>query len=213
MKIKVKCDYCGKVFDRDKKRIKPYKNHFCNSQCSGLYRRGKSFSLEHRLKMKQAAQKRAVKNIVNCGYCGKQKIINNWKLLHEKVWFCNRECQGKYYSIHNCGESNPHWQNKKNSVSYKYGPAFNEKLKQQIRWLDNYKCQLCGKLGKDVHHIDYNKQNNTINNLTTLCRSCHAKTFAGTTTPFSLDAYMILYSKTKFVPIGPLGSIKWLLKQ
>ena len=28
----------------------------------------------------------------------------------------------------------------------------------------------------DIHHIDYDKKNNDINNLIALCRSCHCKT-------------------------------------
>ena len=32
------------------------------------------------------------------------------------------------------------------------------------------------KNGFDVHHIDYDKKNNSKKNLITLCRSCHAKT-------------------------------------
>ena len=27
-----------------------------------------------------------------------------------------------------------------------------------------------------IHHIDYNKENNEITNLTSLCNSCHSKT-------------------------------------
>lgn len=45
-----------------------------------------------------------------------------------------------------------------------------------VRKRDNYICQLCGKYGNAVHHIDYNKLNCNPNNLITLCRSCHTKT-------------------------------------
>ena len=62
-----------------------------------------------------------------------------------------------------------------------YGIEFNSNLKEQIRYRDNYKCQLCGfaeieynkKL--DIHHIDSNKKNNNINNLIALCRRCHIR--------------------------------------
>ena len=37
-------------------------------------------------------------------------------------------------------------------------------------------CSICGKSGKlDTHHIDGNYQNNSLSNLTYLCRSCHNK--------------------------------------
>ena len=55
-------------------------------------------------------------------------------------------------------------------------------MKEQIRQRDRYRCQECSILQKKlnyklpVHHIDYNKNNNTPNNLISLCRPCHAKT-------------------------------------
>ena len=63
-----------------------------------------------------------------------------------------------------------------------YGEKFDNDLREQVRFRDNYKCQVCGcsqlenKKQLDVHHIDYNKKNNNINNLIALCRRCHMKT-------------------------------------
>ena len=69
-----------------------------------------------------------------------------------------------------------------------YGKQFNNKLKEEIRKRDHYRCQECfrhqtelrTKTGKSykllIHHIDYNKQNNNDNNLISLCRSCHLQT-------------------------------------
>ena len=74
------------------------------------------------------------------------------------------------------GDKNPMW---RGGVSFEpYPPMFNETLKRKIRERDNYICQitLCGKLGKTVHHIDYDKNNNEPKNLITLCKSCHTKT-------------------------------------
>ena len=55
-------------------------------------------------------------------------------------------------------------------------------LKEKVRFRDNYKCKICGcsqlENGRqlDVHHKDYNKENNELNNLVALCKSCHTKT-------------------------------------
>lgn len=50
---------------------------------------------------------------------------------------------------------------------------------------DKYRCQKCGITNKEhikiynrditIHHIDGNKKNNSLDNLITLCLSCHGK--------------------------------------
>lgn len=69
-----------------------------------------------------------------------------------------------------------------------YGIEFNKILKEKIRKRDNYRCQQCfrhqdelyDKKGKkyslNIHHINYNKRNNSLNNLISLCRNCHTQT-------------------------------------
>ncbi len=78
------------------------------------------------------------------------------------------------------GENNHGW---KGGVSFHpYPLEFNETLKEKIRKRDNYICQECKhsqeKLGYKLHahHIDYNKKNNSEDNLISLCRACHAQT-------------------------------------
>lgn len=81
------------------------------------------------------------------------------------------------------GENNPRWQG---GISFEpYGIEFNDELKNQIRERDNHTCQECHyteeQLGctLDVHHIDYDKTNNSPENLISLCRSCHSQTNFG----------------------------------
>ena len=63
-----------------------------------------------------------------------------------------------------------------------YSIVFNNKLKRDIRQRDGLKCQNCGELQKQykiklhIHHIDYDKENNALDNLISLCKSCHGKT-------------------------------------
>jgi transcription elongation factor Elf1 len=57
----------------------------------------------------------------------------------------------------------------------KYSREF-YKLRDFIKLRDNFTCQFCKKLGTDIHHIDYKKENNSLDNLITLCHSCHSKT-------------------------------------
>ena len=63
-----------------------------------------------------------------------------------------------------------------------YGAEFDNALKEQVRFRDRYKCKICGcsqlENGRqlDVHHIDYDKDHCELNNLISLCKSCHMKT-------------------------------------
>ena len=69
-----------------------------------------------------------------------------------------------------------------------YSPEFNNILKREIRKRDRYRCQECFRHQDElrtltnrkykllIHHIDYDKGNNNIGNLISLCRNCHAQT-------------------------------------
>lgn len=78
------------------------------------------------------------------------------------------------------GEKHIYW---KGGITYKDYPKEFWKIREEIRERDNHICQECKwteeQLGEalSVHHIDFNKQNNNPNNLISLCRSCHAKTY------------------------------------
>ena len=54
-----------------------------------------------------------------------------------------------------------------------------DRVNLEIRQRDNFTCQLCGTYESwkafPVHHIDYNKQNSSNNNLVLLCNNCHPK--------------------------------------
>jgi len=67
----------------------------------------------------------------------------------------------------------------------KYPSIFNHTLKLEIRDRDNFKCQICNMTEEEhlsvygfcleVHHIDYNKENNLKINLITLCKQCNIR--------------------------------------
>jgi radical SAM superfamily enzyme YgiQ (UPF0313 family)/5-methylcytosine-specific restriction endonuclease McrA len=78
------------------------------------------------------------------------------------------------------GEKNPSWQGGISIMYQNYPTEFSAHLKRKIKKRDNYTCQECSKSKKDgkldVHHIDYDKTNNVMCNLITLCSVCHTKT-------------------------------------
>lgn len=71
--------------------------------------------------------------------------------------------------------SNPFAPNYKNARKDAYSAEF-YKIRPEIISRFSDRCFLCGELGYEIHHIDYNKDNNDKNNLMLLCKSCHAKT-------------------------------------
>ena len=77
------------------------------------------------------------------------------------------------------GNNNPNWNN--GSSFEPYGLEFNKEMKQIILERDNYICQdpnckIENPKRLHIHHIDYDKTNNNVKNLITLCHSCHMKT-------------------------------------
>lgn len=85
----------------------------------------------------------------------------------------------KYWETHPhlTAEKNPAWQGGICNLPY---PFEWKKIKGIIKQRDKYECQLLSCEGLDrqlhVHHIDYDKNNCHLNNLITLCRTCHCKT-------------------------------------
>lgn len=79
-----------------------------------------------------------------------------------------------------CGKNHPAWKEEK--VDRKYSEDWTERLRDTVREKDRHICKLCGihqdeeDTLLDVHHIDYDKYNCNLNNLVTLCRSCHIRT-------------------------------------
>lgn len=76
------------------------------------------------------------------------------------------------------GQSHPRWLGGKSFEPY--GMGFSKMLKRYIRNRDNNVCQICHiqqtEINLSVHHIDYNKSNNSEFNLISLCIPCHVKT-------------------------------------
>lgn len=95
-------------------------------------------------------------------------------LRGNKPWNKGKKGLQKAWNKGITGEKSTSW---KGGLSFEpYSPEWTDVLKEMIRERDNYTCQLCGKKGYPIHHIDYNKKNCNPDNLITLCKSCHTKT-------------------------------------
>lgn len=73
------------------------------------------------------------------------------------------------------GKNNPNW---RGGISFlPYSVDWTEDLKRAIRKRDKYTCQVCRiEPAIQVHHVDYDKKNNNLDNLIILCKKCHGKT-------------------------------------
>jgi len=196
-KIERKCLICGKKFFSVPSRIKVGKGKFCSRKCQWKWlsniRKNTLLTEETKNKIGKAnkGKKRTKETIEKLKKAFKGRIHIGKPCSEEtkkKISIANKGnpsyFKGKKWTesmrIKLSGANSPHW---KGGSSFElYPPAFNQYLKKQIRQRDNYTCQECGVLEKQlkrklsIHHIDYNKKNNNPDNLISLCPNCHSKT-------------------------------------
>jgi len=106
----------------------------------------------------------------------KPTTIDHWRKTKRGKWSYTQAQYEKSKRNTPKGPAHPNW--KQGASFEEYGPEFNKSLKQQIKESYEFKCQICDTETKllDVHHIDYDKTNNSWNNLIPLCKRCHGKT-------------------------------------
>lgn len=119
---------------------------------------------------------------VQCTQCG-GILLRTAPQIKENN-FCSQKCSNAHHSEQMRGESNPRykdgvWQDT-NRVKRSY-EGFTLKIRKAVRKRDSNTCQVCGTTQEEhgmnmhVHHIDYIKQNNNLDNLICVCRYCHGK--------------------------------------
>lgn len=75
------------------------------------------------------------------------------------------------------GENHPYWRGGVGSLPY--GPGFTRRFKKVLRQRDQYTCQHCGITQAEhgstlqIHHMDFDKNNNDPTNLVTACNKCN----------------------------------------
>lgn len=175
----VRCDACGNVFRRMRGQAKRNDIHYCDKQCLGDGRRGEDNpAWSPRLD-------------VECGVCGEELQRTWWQVENTEVSFCSDECNAEWLSENMSGEDHENvW--KGGHVNY-YGPNWREQREKALE-RDGYRCQVCSvdesdyHLPLDVHHIkrvkkfkdeyeypEWYKKANKLDNLISLCRSCHKR--------------------------------------
>ncbi len=151
-------------------------------------RTGKKRSLETRKRMSEAQKGE------KAPWFGKHLSVEHKRNLSKALKGKKNPFYGKHHppeilkilSEAKKGEKHPFWLGGKSFEPYGY--AFNKDLKELIRARDGHRCQECfkhetelfSKNGKpkklSIHHINYSKTHNCVENLISLCPNCHSKT-------------------------------------
>jgi 5-methylcytosine-specific restriction endonuclease McrA len=147
-----------------------------NSPTCGLHLFGK--------KARRYIDGRSIK-IIKCIDCNKKLSIHAFFQGSKR---CGKCCQIYYYKTHpeakirqskimlkrlKNPKNHPNWKGGTSRLPY---PYIFRKRRVETLFRDSYKCLLCKKDAKYVHHIDYCKNNCNLKNLISLCNKCHAKT-------------------------------------
>lgn len=121
---------------------------------------------------------------VECVNCSKVVRLRKSHIERGERLFCSMDCKNLFHAKEMDGEGNSNWIG---GVSFlPYASSFTKKLKRKIIARDKNSCGICGRVVEKnyrgfsfnlvIHHIDYNKNNSSPENLMTLCCQCHGRT-------------------------------------
>lgn len=192
------CEQCGASFQVERWRAARGLGRFCSQQCSsrwvGHYHAGARSSLWNggpvdrvcahcgatfQAKPSHVARGRAMFCSPQCRTDARRTLADRpceqcrmiFHPYNRAQRFCSLQCRSQRLQ----GPLSSRWRGGKSFEPYP--PTFNEAFKRRIRERDSYTCALCGALNsRDVHHINYVKDDTAPENCITLCTSCHSKT-------------------------------------
>ena len=184
MRLTIRCDWCRKEFVKNTNKLRGIK-HYCSRTCLG----------------KANKERYALRRIRICDYCG---VEFDYQGHHKKTnahFFCSKKCAYEFkknqltVSCDWCGADIT----RKASAVFRFGPhnfcdrgCYQDFINFEKAGSKNQK--VCGrvlyralmekKLGKkltsdeEVHHIDGNHENNTMENIKVMSSSEHSKLHA-----------------------------------
>lgn len=159
--IKVICFYCGQKFSKTKTEIKKTNNNFCSQRCAAIVNNKKFPKRQKKQRYCSNCKTKIKKKNKYCDDCRTNKRIICAKTISK---FNKKPIETYLVNGRNCASS------------FLRKRLFNEKYFTR-------KCYVCGLsrwLGNmiplELHHIDGNRLNNLLSNLTILCSNCHSQT-------------------------------------
>lgn len=151
--IEIPCEECGNLFKAKVSRIEKQNPRYCSMKCRDKAFRGENSPLY-------------TKRVRKCKQCDSGFIVKQSELDYGKGLYCSKRCYYKSLELDRPSDS-----------EHFYGSSFWRKLRNECYERDNYTCQRCGITeGKlDAHHIVPRVfgGKDTIDNLISLCCSCH----------------------------------------
>ena len=170
------CHWCGASVEK-------YPSHvvgrvFCSDDCRAAWQ-SESFTGED--------NPRWARITVPCDYCGTPIDRRPSRIARHEALFCTEGCKNAFHSQYISGEDNPNYRHGK-SDSFRYGANWSE-MREEVLQRDGHECQECGMeldehldmygFSLHVHHdtplvmFEDADEANSLDNLTTLCVTCH----------------------------------------
>lgn len=165
--IEKTCEVCSQPFWAWPHVIENGHGRFCSPKCKAQWVGENQRSNKH-WNWQGGPQKR------NCENCGEVFTAARYAIARDRARFCSHTCYGEWLSKNQRGEKAPGWQG--GIFDDPYPGEWTHAFRLNIRKRDDNACAICRLPGKDVHHIDYDKQNTTEENCITLCHPCHTTT-------------------------------------
>lgn len=203
--VKAICDNCGVIFQCERWRVNSREHLFCTKKCEGAWRK-----------------KQSPLNCT-CEYCGKKFHRSESHISYNIKNYCSYECANNDKKIRYSGNGNhQHGLKGKNNASWKsderisfYGYKLIRKLDHPFKNCDDFvfehrlvaeefllndlnsiKINRKKYLKKEyvVHHLDFNRLNNNVDNLLVMTRSDHTALHTSLNTEESFKNYCNKYS-------------------
>lgn len=182
----IQCKQCGKTYAI--KAAEAERTRFCSRECYAEWMTKQTGPSNPRWNHVEA----------RCDLCSTVITIAPFRKSQKHI-FCTRQCYNQWYSENKSGANSHEWRGGKRKSR---GPSWNRQRRKALR-RDKYACQHCGitqkKLGRcpDVHHIipfrefgiERHEEANSLENLVTLCSSCHQKAEHGV---IPIQPYLLL---------------------
>lgn len=167
-KFKTKCKNCGKEFYTYNSFVKNGEGFLCSKSC-----RYEWISNNYKGENSKAGYKNR-QITKNCQFCNKEFKVFRSRDNEKRGKFCSKSCYNNWFRDNCCADKAPNWIDGRSF--FPYPKEFNDRLKREIKERDKYRCGMCGTTEKlSIHHIDYDKMNNSKQNLLTVCYSCNSK--------------------------------------